>query len=195
MRHWLFHPLVFYPLAAVLAVVVIVAGLQPQSWPREPAPVSARISGGSMIFENEAFNSPDTSPEQVMFVTRDFWGRAQSLRIAVRPNQPPPSPAEQGVRILLTSEQMQMLDDKPVSVEVRYLPSPNNTATGLAVSLQGIGPADWVSQTLPIEPGVGTLQFELPPQFGPNAIGLRALSEVGDQNYGLEITRIVVTPH
>lgn len=194
MRHWLFHPLVFYPLVLVMAAVIIVIGFRPQAWPREPAPVSAELSDGALIFQNDSFNSPGASPEQVMFVTRDFWGSARSLRIAVRPDQPPPTPAEQGVRILLTPDQAGMIDDRPVTVEVSYLPLANNTASGLAVSLQGIGPADWVSQSLPVEPGAGTLRFELPPQFSANAIGLRVLSNAADQNYGLEVTRIVVTP-
>lgn len=195
MRHWIFHPLAFYPIVVVLALAVIVFGLQPQSWPRPPAPVSAEIVGASLVFEREAFNAPDTSPEQVLFVTRDFWGKARTLRIAVLPDQPPPTPAEQGVRLLLTPEQRTLIEDKPVTVEVSYLRSENNTASGLAVSLQGIGPADWVSQDVPVEPGPGTLQFELPPQFEVSAIGLRAISSLNDQSYGLEITRIVATPH
>ena len=194
MRHWIFHPLIFYPLAILLAAAVIVFGLQPQSWPREPKPVAAQVSGGSLVFAEAAFDAPDKAPEQSLHVTRDFWGNAQSLRIAVLPNQPEPTPAEQGVRILLTPEQAAMIEDRPVSVVVSYQPLGRNTASGLAVSLQGIGPADWAMQPLPSEPGPGQLQFELPAQFAVNAIGLRALSSATDQNYGLEITRVVVTP-
>lgn len=193
MRHWLFHPLIFYPLAIVIAVLLIAASLQPQKWPREPAPVAAELVDGALVYGGEGFNSPDQSPEQQMTVIRDFWGHAQALRIAVKPNQPPPTPAEQGVRVLMTPEDAARIDDRPVTVEVTYNPLPVNAASGLAVSLQGIGPAEWVSQDIPPQPA--TVRFELPAQFAVNAIGLRALSTNNDQAYGLEITRIRVIPH
>ncbi|GIK47418.1 MAG: hypothetical protein KJZ75_06235 [Hyphomonadaceae bacterium] len=193
MRTWFFHPLVFYPLAILLAALAIVISVKPQSWPREPAPVAAKVENGALVFEGEGFNSPAVGAEQDMTVVRDFWGRAQTLRIAQLPGQPPPTPAEQGVRLLLTDEQAAMIDDRPVTVEVSYEPSQINAASGLAVSLQGIGPADWASQPAPAEPA--TLRFELPAQFAVNAIGLRALSGGTDQAYALEITRVRVTPH
>lgn len=193
MRNWLFHPLLFYPLILVFAVLVIAVSVRPQGWPREAAPVAAQVDGASLVFEGEAFNSPAVGAEQNMTVIRDFWGRAQTLRIAQLPNQPPPTPAEQGARLLLTPEQAALIDDKPVTIEVTYAPLPINAATGMAVSLQGIGPAEWVSQEAPSEPA--TLRFELPAQFAVNAIGLRALSTGTDQAYGLEITRVRVTPH
>jgi len=193
MRNWLFHPLLFYPLALVLAALVIAISVRPQSWPREPAPVAAQVEGGSLIFAGTAFNAPAVGAEQDVAVVRDFWGQAQTLRIAQLPNQPPPTPAEQGARLLLTPEQAALIDDKPVTVEVSYRPLAINAASGMAVSLQGIGPAEWVSQEAPSEPA--TLRFELPAQFAVNAIGLRALSTGTDQAYGLEITRVRVTPH
>ena len=193
MRNWLFHPLIFYPLAIVFALFVVAASVRPQSWPREPAPAAAQIDGGSLVFAGAAFNSPAVGAEQDMTVVRDFWGRPQALRIAQLPNQPPPTPAEQGARLLLTPEQAALIDDKPVTVEVTYTPLPVNAATGLAVSLQGISPAEWVSQDAPSEPA--TLRFDLPAQFAVNAIGLRVLSGGTDQAYGLEITRVRVTPH
>jgi hypothetical protein len=193
MRHWLFHPLIFYPLAIVFAAFVIAVSVRPQAWPREPAPVAAERVEGALVFAGEGFNSPAVGAEQEMTVVRDFWGRAQSIRIAQKPNQPPPTPAEQGARILLTPQDAALIDDRPVTVEVSYNPLPVTAASGLAVSLQGIGPADWVAQPAP--PQSATLRFELPAQFAVNAIGVRALSEQGDQAYGLEITRIRITPH
>lgn len=192
MRSWLFHPLVFYPLILVLAVLVIAVSLRPQAWPREPAPVAAQVVGAALVFEGEAFNSPAVGAEQNMSVVRDFWGAAQALRIAQKPGQPPPTPAEQGARLLLTPAQAALIEDRPVTVEVTYNPIPINAASELAVSLQGIGPAEWVSQPSP--PQTGTLTFQLPPQFAVNAIGLRALSGNADQAYGLEITRVRVIP-
>lgn len=192
MRHWIFHPLIFYPLAVVVAVLLIAASLQPQKWPREPAPVAAEQVEGALVYRGAGFDSPSPSPEQRMTIVRDFWGRPLALRIAVKPNQPPPTPAERGVRILMTPEDIARIDDLPVIVEVSYNPSPVNAASGLAVSLQGIAPADWVVQDIPPQPS--TVRFELPAQFAVNAIGLRAMSTNHDQAYGIEITRIRVIP-
>lgn len=192
MRSWIFHPLVFYPLAIVLAALAIAASLRPQSWPRAPAPVSAQIADGALVFEGAAFNSPAVGAEQSMSVVRDFWGNAQALRIAQKPNQPPPTPAEQGARLLLTTEQAAQIEDRPVTIEISFNPLPVNPAAGLAVSLQGIGPAEWVSQ--PIQPQTGVATFRVPAQLAVNAIGLRALSDAADQAYGLEITRVRVIP-
>lgn len=193
MRHWIFHPLIFYPLAIITAAFLIAVSLQPQKWARPPAPVQAQTIEGAMVFAGRQLNSPDSSPEQHMTVVRNFWGEAQALRIAVKPNQPAPTPAERGVRILMIPEDAARIDDRPVTVEITYTPSPINAATGLAVSLQGIGPAEWVSQDVLPQPA--TVRFELPAQFAVNAIGLRALSTDNSQAYGLEITRIRVIPH
>lgn len=192
MRHWLFHPLLFYPLAALIAVLVVGLSLNPRAWPRQPAPTAGQIVEGALVLEGEAFTAPGLSPEQHVSVARDFWGKARSLRIAVLPGQPPPTPAETGVRLLLAPQAAALMDDKPVTVEVRYNPLPFNAATGLAVSLQGIGPADWVSAPIPPQPGV--VRFALPAAMAVNAIGLRAISEGQDQAYGLEILRVRVIP-
>lgn len=192
MRNWLFHPLVFYPAILVAAAVVILVSLRPFSWDRAPAPVAGEVRGGALVLEGAAFNAPDPSPEQHMQVVRSFWGEAQALRIAVLPGQPAPTPAEQGVRVLLTPEAAALLDGPPVTVEISYRPVPINAATGLAVSLQGIGPADWVIQ--PIAPQPGSVTYQLPAGFAVDAIGLRAISEGTDQAYGVEIVRIIATP-
>ncbi|MES1201518.1 MAG: hypothetical protein ABUS57_08725 [Pseudomonadota bacterium] len=188
MRNWLFHPLIFYPVVLLLAGGLIVASLAPQLWPKPAAAQAGLVQNGALVLQGAAFDTPDPSPDQNMTVVRDVWGHPQSLRIAVLPNQPSPTPAEQGVRILLTPESAARLQDKPVTVEVTYRPVPVNAATGLAVSLQGIGPAEWVSQ--PIAPQSGTVRFQLPAGTGVEAIGLRAISSAQDQAYGLEIVRI-----
>jgi hypothetical protein len=192
MRHWLFHPLLFYPIAIIIALLLVGVGLQPQKWPREPAPVAAEFAGEALVYAKEDFDSPAPDPRQYMTVTRDFWGRAQSLRIAVKPNEPPPTPSERGVRILMTSADVSRIEGRPVTVEVRYNPSPVNAATGLALSLQGNGPAEWISQDVSPEPA--TVRFELPAQMDVNAIGLRSLSRSNDQAYGIEIIKLRVIP-
>lgn len=192
MRNWLFHPLIFYPLAILAAVLLIGVSLQPQKWPREAGPVAAQQAEAALVYKRDAFDRPDASPEQYITVVRDFLGGARALRIAVKPDQPAPTPADRGVRVLMTPDDAARIADRPVTVEVTYTPSPVNAASGLAVSLQGDGPTAWVSQEIPPQPN--TVRFELPAQTAVNAIGLRALSSNNDQAYGLEITRIRVTP-
>ena len=192
MRHWLFHPLIFYPLAILVAALLIGVSLQPQRWAREAGPVAAQQAEGALVYRGAGFDSPEASPEQHMTVVRDFLGRPQALRIAVKPDQPAPTPAEHGVRVLMTAEDAARIEARPVTVEITYTPSPVNAASGLAVSLQGSGPAAWVAQDIPPQPN--TVRFDLPAQAAVNAIGLRALSSNSDQAYGLEITRIRVIP-
>jgi hypothetical protein len=193
MRSWFFHPLVFYPLAILFAAAVIGVSLAPQSWPREPAASAAVLDdAGALVLQGAGFDAPAGGPGQDLTVIRDFWGRAQTLRIAQLPGQPAPGPSNQGVRLLLTAEDAALLEDRPVLVEVSYNPLPINAASGLAVSLQGASPTVWVQREAPPQPGV--LRFELPPQTGINSIGLHALSEGADQAYGLEIVRVRVSP-
>lgn len=192
MRHWLFHPLIFYPLAIVVAALLIGFSLQPQRWARDAGPVAAQEAEGALVYAGASFDRPDSSPEQYMTVVRDFMGRPRALRIAVKPDQPPPTPAERGVRVLMTPDDAARIDDRPVTVEVTYTPSPVNAASGLAVSIQGSNPAAWVSQEIPPQPN--TVRFDLPAQRAVNAIGLRAISSNSDQAYGLEITRIRIIP-
>lgn len=192
MRSWLFHPVIFYPLALIFAGLAIAVSLRPQSWPRDPAPVAAQIAEGALIYRGDAFNSPDDAPEQAVTVIRDFWGRAQTLRIAVEPGHAAPAPTETGVRVLLTPEDAARIEGRPVIVEVSYNPLPVNAAQGLAVSLQGGAQATWVGQS--IRPQPATVRFTLPAQSGVNAIGLRALNEGAQQAFGLEITRIRIIP-
>jgi hypothetical protein len=192
MRHWLFHPLIFYPLAALIAAFVIAVSLQPQSWPRDPAPVTAEREGEWLVYQGQRFTSPSVDPAQDITVVRDFWGRAERLRIAQKAQTGGPTPQDQGARILLSPEDSAALAGRPLTVEVSYNPLPVNAATGLAVSTSGAGETSWVQQEAPPQPA--TLRFRLPAQSQVNSIALRAVSTVNDQAYGLEITRIRITP-
>lgn len=193
MRIWFFHPLIFYPLAALLAALVIAISLRPQSLPRQPGPAAAAQIQGALVYQKDGFNSPEASPNQNMTVVRNFWGAPQSLRIAVHPRQTAPAPEEHGVQILMRPTDAAAISNRPVTVEVSYLPLPVNAAAGLAVSLQGQGAATWVSRPTP--PQAGTLRYELPAQSTVNAIGLRVISTGDNEAFGLEITRIRVLPH
>jgi hypothetical protein len=192
MRHWLFHPVIFYPLVAVFAVLVVAISLSPQSWPREPAQVAAVRDGEWLVYQGESFNSPEVGPSQEMTVMRDFLGRPQTLRIAERGRQATPNSSEHGTRILLSPDDAAAISGRPITIEISYYPLTVNAATGLAVSLRGDGASEWVSQSAPSQPT--TLRFRLPPTANVNAIGLLTLSTSDDQAYGLEITRIRLTP-
>jgi hypothetical protein len=195
MRTWLMHPLIFYPLAAILAVLVIAISARPQSWPRTPAPVGGQTAGAALVLTQASFDAPTSDPDQNLTVTRNFLGQAQALRLAVQPNKIGPSAADHGIQILLAPTAAAALAGSPATIVVTYNPLAVNAATGLAVSLQGAGPNAWVTQNAP--PQHGTLRFEVPAQARVNAVGLRAISTNENQReaYGLEITRISITPH
>jgi len=195
MRTWLLHPIVFYPLAVVLAALVIAVSARPQSWPRAPAPVSGQTAGTALVLSQASFDAPTGDPDQNLYVTRNFLGQAQALRLAVQPNKNAPGPNDHGIQILLTPTAAAALAGRPATILVTYNPLAVNAATGLAVSLQGGGPTVWIAQNAP--PQHGALRFEVPAQAGVNAVGLRAISTNANQReaYGLEITRISITPH
>lgn len=192
MRAWYLHPLFLSLAALLLAAAAIVFSLMPQRWAHAAAPQAGQIERGALILEGDALGAPADSPEQVLHVVRTIWGRTEALRIAVRPNAPPPSPAETGVRVLLTPESAALISDTPVFIDVTIRPLPVTTSSGLAVSLQGIGPAEWISQE--ISPLGSVARFAVPAMPAVSAIGLRPISENADYAYGVEIVRIRVVP-
>jgi len=195
MRSWFLHPIAFYPLVAVLAVLVIATSAKPLSWPREPAAVAGERAGSAIVLTGAAFATPAPDPQQNLYVTRNFLGQPRALRIAVLPNQAAPGLNDRGVRILLEPQAAAALNGQPVTIVVTYNPLAVNAATGLAVSVQGAGPTQWIALTAP--PQHAALRFEAPAQTAITAIGLRTINANHDQPeaYGLEITRISVTPH
>lgn len=150
-------------------------------------PVSGEITDGALILRSNEFRAPDSSPEQTYSLSRE------ALSIVVLPDQPPPTPAERGVRILLAKERAALINDRAVTVEVRYALPAGSPASGLAVSLQGIAPAEWISHEFTDAEGVA--QYALPAQFADvNAIGLRALSDAEGQSGAVNIREIRILP-
>ncbi len=147
--------------------------------------VAGEIEGAALVLRGKALRAPDSSPEQTINAANG------SLGLTVLPNQPPPTPAERGVRILISAEHATRINDQPVVVEVDYTLPASGGASGLAVSLQGIAPADWVSQPLDQS---GRARFELPAQIAVDAIGLRALSERAGASGALNIREIRILP-
>jgi len=195
MRTWLLHPIIFYPLAALIAAIAIAISARPLSWPRDAQAVAGQRAAAAIVLTQGAFNAPAADPQQNLYVTRNFFGQPRTLRIAVLPNQAAPGPNDRGVRILLSPEATATLNGRPATIVVNYNPLAVNAATGLAVSLQGAGPTQWVTLTAPPQPAA--LRFEVPAQTGVNSIGLRTINGNAQQPeaYGLEITRISITPH
>lgn len=196
MRSWFFHPILFYPLVAIAATAVVLISLRPQFWQRDPSPVAAELSDGTLVYEGDSFNAPQDAPMRPFTVVRNFWGQPLALRVAIRvePNTPAgdPTPQETGVRILLRPEDAARINGRAVTIEVSYRPLPINTSQGLAVSLQGAGPTTWAASPTPPEPS--TVRIQVPAQTDVNAIGLRPVDPGVDRVYGLEITRIRVIP-
>jgi hypothetical protein len=192
MRLWLFHPLIFYPLVILAAALVIGFSLRPQMFPHPTAPVAGHIEGDSLLLTGADFNSPTDPPEQYVSVARDFWGRPQSLRIAVLPNLRGPTAIEDGVEILLQPEAAQLISGKPVTVEIAYQPLAVNAAPVLAVSLRGSQPTRWQHRQIP--PLSGMVRFDLPATPDVRGVGLRAVNTDRSLAFGVEILSVRVSP-
>ena len=197
MRSWFFHPLIFYPLVAIVAVAAVLVSLRPQFWPRDPAPAAAELSDGALVYQGDSFNTPQDAPARTFTVVRNFWGQPEALRVAILVDNnvvvPDPTPQDTGVRILLTPADAARINGRAATIEVSYRPLAINTARGLAVSLQGAGATTWVSTPTPPEPS--TVSIRVPAQSGITAIGLRPIDPGNDRVYGVEITRIRVIPN
>lgn len=189
---FIMQPLIFYPLAILTAAAIILFGLAPQKWPRDPAPVAGEVQNGVLVLAADAFNSPSPIAEENLTVVRDFLGKPVALRVAVLPNQGGPAPRELGVRVMLTSESAALIAGRPVTVEVAYNPISPNAANSLAVALQGGAERQWVSQDLAAQSGVAT--YSLPAEATVDGIGFRAVSSNDDQAYGVEITSVRIVP-
>lgn len=192
MRHWLFHPLLFYPVVFALAALVIVLSVQPQALPRTPAATAGEVQGPALVLQGDAFNAPEDPPEQYVTVVRDLWGRPQSLRIATLENEPAPQASERGVFLALDPAAAALISGKRLNVEIAYRPLPVNAAPELAVSVQGAAPTRWV--TRPIPPLSGNVSYTLPAQPNVRGIGLRPLIGGAGMTFGVEIVSIRITP-
>jgi len=174
----------------VAVAVVLITGAALVGWTRmlDPRgkPVAGEIDGAALVLNGRAFGTPDPSPEQTIATS------SEGLTIQVLADQPPPSPADRGVRILLAAERASHVNDRAVIVEVGYTLPRANAASHLAVSLQGIEPSDW--RTQPLSAGGGVARFALEPSFAVDAIGLRAMSDTPGAPGAVVINDIRITP-
>lgn len=148
-------------------------------------PVSGELNGTALVLRGRDLDAPDPGPEQTLA------HRNGSLTIRVLPDQPAPSPADRGVRILLTDERLPLVNNRAVVALVRY-EMPHAAAASLALSLQGIGPAEWVAQAL--SPEGGEARFELSAQTEIEGIGLRAIARSSKATGAVTITEIKILP-
>jgi len=189
MRLWFFHPLILYPGLALISALLIFVSLRPDFAPRAPHPVAGRDVGGVIVLDRDALAAPEGSPANTLYVVRDGLGRPSALRVATKPGQPPLSPVDSGVRLLLNADTTAKIGQGGAIVDVSLRPVPLTVAQGLAVSLQGAGPADWVSQ--PVSPETQVLRFQLKgAPGGASAIGFYPFSEDQTYNYGVEIVQV-----
>ncbi len=151
MRTWFLHPIIFYPLVALLAALVIAVSARPQSWPRTPAAVTGQQVGAALVLEGSSFDAPQPEAQQNLDIPRNFIGQAQSLRIAVLPNQPAPGAGDRGVQILLAPSAAAQLSGHPATIVVNYNPLPVNAATGPG---DPPGPVRWVALVAPLALGL-----------------------------------------
>ncbi|HRP10414.1 MAG TPA: hypothetical protein PLK37_05215 [Terricaulis sp.] len=171
---------------AVLAITgVALAGWVRMLDPRGKA-VAGEIDGAALVLNGRAFGAPDPSPEQTITTSRE------GLTIQVLANQPPPSPADRGVRILLAAERAGHVNNRAVIVDVAYTLPRTNPATHLAVSLQGIEPSDWETQAL--SAAGGRARFALDARLAVDALGLRAINETPDAPGAVVINDIRIMP-
>lgn len=193
-RH-LFHWWIFYPLAALVAVAVILVSLGPALLPTDPRPVGGRMVGTTLVIEGADLAHPAPSPETVFYVARNAAWAAQGLRVAVRPGQGPARDDEAGLQILLAPEASVGLGPGPFRVEVRIAPVPVTTAPRLAIALDRGGAVEW--RTVPVTAVTDVVAFDFPQADAGmllTGIGIRPVAALEDYNYGVEIRSIRIIP-
>lgn len=189
MRNWLFRPLVFYPLLALVAAAIVLASLRPDLAPAPAAAAAGRIEAHALILQGEALTRPEIGPGFVAHVRRDAIGRPEALRIAVAPGRGAPRAGEEGVRILLSPDETARLGAGPYMVEVDVRPVAITMAQRLAVNLQDqAGATAW--EGADVDPEGALLHFALPANGPVTAIGLRPVTDNRDYNYGFEIASV-----
>ena len=185
----------FYPLIAVAALGLIVLSLGLDAFDTRVTPQHAQRHGAALIYgPHELARGTKLDADHVGFVARDFGVNAHAVRFAVKPDRPPPTAQDTGVRLMLEPGETVNLAGKPVRVEIQYVRLTRTAAGGIALSLQNGGPVTWVSRPLPTESGMVTLDLTAPAGGAPTALGIRMLSDREDFNCGAEIQKITLKP-
>ncbi|KAF0177767.1 MAG: hypothetical protein IV086_11805 [Hyphomonadaceae bacterium] len=185
----------FYPLLLAVAAALITASLGFAPFVRGGAPQKAERDGATYVFNAGALaGGIDPADGHLRHVTRDLGVSARAVRVGVRPGVGAPGPNSAGAVLMIDPADAAALTGRPLHVEVSIKRINVTTATSLAVSMQNGAATTWVSAAIPAENGV--MAFDLPASAGPLAkgLGLWLVNDKTDYNYGVEITRIAITP-
>lgn len=208
---WVLRPIFFYPLAAIVATVTILASMNYALVPHEPTPQAGVAQEGVLVFGPAALQHVDVGPAQEYYLQRNPNGAPGSIQIATKKAHTVPGPGDHGVRLLLSPQTAADLAGKPLRIDVQLRPLLYTTAPRLSVSAQTQGaPNAWVAQPFPrtaIErfstdaaKSAVWVTFALPATAGaPTAIGLwpdadRTGGEQASLNVGVEIVQIRIAP-
>lgn len=185
----------FYPLLFAVAAALILASLGFEAFARGGAPQKAERDGKTFVYTAGALaGGIDASKGHLRHVTRDMGVSARAVRIGVRPGLGAPTPSSTGATLLFDHADAAALSGKAIHVEVSVRRISVTTAAALAVSIRNGASATWATSAIPMDNGV--MAFDLPASAGPppKGLGLWLVSDKTDYNYGVEISRIAITP-
>jgi hypothetical protein len=191
----LFRWYLFYPLAAIIAALIILVSLGPAILPTDPRPVSGRVTGAMLVLSGDDLAHPAPSPETVHHVERDAAWRTKALRVAVLPGHGPVKPQEAGVQILLSPQAIAGIGPGPFRIEILTKSVPVTTAQQLAIGLSRGSTIEW--QTKPITVGDELIAYDFAQMPGEpiSAIAIRPVTTLEDYNYGIEVRGIrIISP-
>lgn len=184
----------FYPLLLVVAAALVTVSLGAGAFERSGRAQAATMDGAAHVFGAQALaDGVVTRNGHILHIAREFGLSPRAVRIGARPGMGAASPDRSGVQLLLAPEEGARLAGKPLRVEIAFRRISVTNAASLAVGLEQGGPIAWVTQPIPPENGVMT--FDLPAAAAaPTAIGFWVVNDKTDYNYGVEISRVRVTP-
>jgi len=185
----------FYPLLLAIAAALIMASFGLDMFAQGGSPQKAQRDGASYVFNAGALaDGIEPSNGHLFHVTRDLGVSARAVRIGVRPGAGAPGPMSAGAVLLFDRADASAFAGKALHVELNIKRISVTTAASLALSIQNGEPASWASVAIPADNGV--MAFDLPASTGPapRGLGLWVISDKTDYNYGVEISRIAVTP-
>lgn len=185
----------FYPLLLAVAAVLIVASLGFDVFAHGGGAQKAQRDGAAYVFNAGALaDGIEPSDGHLFHVTRDLGVSARAVRIGVRPGLGAPTSTGGGAVLLFDATDASAFAGKALHVELNIKRISATTAASLAVSAQNGTATTWATTAIPAENGV--MRFDLPASAGPppKGLGLWVISDKMDYNYGIEISRIAVTP-
>lgn len=184
----------FYPLLFLVAVALVTVSLGADVYERKGAPQTATMDGGAHVFDAQALaDGVITRNGHVLHIARQFGLSPRAVRIGARPGMGAPTPDRAGAQLLFTPEEGARLAGKALRVEVAFRRITVTNAVSLSLGVANGGPISWTTQPIPAENGVMT--FDLPATAGaPQALAFWLMNDQKDYNYGMEISRIRVTP-